>query len=135
VEGFDLATDRVEPDAFDRLVKEVSRQLPHVKLIATSLREVRSSQVNDFSGLMWCEGKTYHGMRFDNLEIEDRVGGGDGFAAGLAYGLLTGSDPQRMINFATAYGALLHTTPGDTSQVTLAEVEHALRGGGARIVR
>jgi 2-dehydro-3-deoxygluconokinase len=125
VEGFDLATDRVEADAFER----------HVKVIATTLREVRTSQINDFSGLMWLDGRTYQGMRFNGLEIEDRVGGGDAFAAGLAYGLLTGADPDRTVNLATAYGALAHTTPGDTSQITLHELERAAQGGGARIVR
>ena len=135
VEGFDLATDRVDPHAFERLVEQVTSQLPQVQVIATTLREVRTSQINDFSGLMWYRGSIYRGMRFDNLEIEDRVGGGDGFAAGLAYGLLSGCDPQRTINLASAYGALLHTTPGDNSQVTLAELEAAMRGEKARIVR
>lgn len=135
VEGFDLSTDRVEPDAFERLVKEVHANLPQVSVIATTLRTVRTSQVNDFSGLMWLDGTMHRGMRFDGLEIEDRVGGGDAFAAGIAYGLLTGADPQRTVDFATAYGALVHTTPGDTSQVTLREVEDAMRGRGARIIR
>lgn len=135
VEGFDLATDRVEPGAFDYVVRETTSQRPDVRVIATTLREVRSSLVNDFSALMWLAGRTYHGMRFDGLEIEDRVGGGDGFAAGLAYGLLTGADPQAALNLGVAHGALLHTTRGDTSQFTPQELRHAVQGGGARIVR
>lgn len=135
VEGFDLATDRVEPGVFEGVVKRVTSQRPNVKFIATTLRQVVTSNVNHFSAMMWCDGKTYQGMEFKNLEIEDRIGGGDGFAAGLAYGLLTGADPQAALNLGVACGALLHTTPGDTSQVTLAEVQHAVKGGSAKIVR
>jgi 2-dehydro-3-deoxygluconokinase len=135
VEGFDLATDSVEPGAFERVVDQVTHRYPRVSMIATTLREVRSGCINDFSAMMWHEGKVYHGPRYENLEIHDRIGGGDAFAGGLIYGLLSGADPQESINLGTACGALCHTTPGDTSQVTLAEVRHVAAGGSARIVR
>lgn len=135
VEGFDLATDRVESGAFDGVVGQVSKQWPNVRFVATTLRQVVTSNVNHFSAMMSCDGQSYQGMEFKNLEIEDRIGGGDGFAAGLAYGLLTGQDMQTALNCGVAYGALLHTTPGDTSQATLAEVQNALKGGSAKIVR
>jgi 2-dehydro-3-deoxygluconokinase len=86
--------------------------------------------------LYWAEDDTfYQGPNFDSLEIEDRVGGGDGFASGFAYGFLTGADPQSAVNLGTAHGALLQSTRGDTSQITLAELQHVAAGGSARIKR
>jgi 2-dehydro-3-deoxygluconokinase len=135
VEGFDLASDRVEPWALERVVEQVSLHHPHVTTLATTLREIRSGRLHDWSGIMWHEGRQYAGMRFEGLEIEDRIGGGDGFAAGLACGLLNGASPQEALDMGIACGALVQTTPGDTCQATMQEVHSAMKGGIARIVR
>jgi 2-dehydro-3-deoxygluconokinase len=84
---------------------------------------------------MWTGGKFYDGPQFDDLEIEDRVGGGDGFASGFTYGFLTGAEPQQCVNLGVAHGALLMSTMGDTSQITLDELTHVAGGGSARIKR
>jgi len=86
-------------------------------------------------GVFRHDGKFYDGHRFDNLEIEDRVGGGDGFASGLAYGFLEGKGPQAAVEYGAAHGALAMTTPGDTSMVNVAEVEAVMKGKGARVIR
>ena len=118
-----------------RLVQKVIQAFPKVEAVGFTLREVKSGLVNNWSALLWFEGRFYASEPFDQLEIEDRVGGGDGFASGLVYGFLTGLPPQEIVDFAAAYGALLHTTRGDTSQVSLAEVRHVMHGGGAGILR
>ena len=85
--------------------------------------------------MLWHDGAFYEARPFNELEIEDRVGGGDGFSSGIVYGFCAGMKPQDIVDFATAQGALLHTTRGDTSQVTLDEVMHVMKGGSARIQR
>jgi 2-dehydro-3-deoxygluconokinase len=99
------------------------------------LREVKSGLVNNWGGILWCDGRFCQARPFQDLEIEDRVGGGDGFSSGLAYGFLKGMRPEEMVNFGAAYGALLQSTRGDTSQVSLEEVLHVMKGGSARIQR
>jgi 2-dehydro-3-deoxygluconokinase len=84
---------------------------------------------------MWADGKFYEGVKFDDLEIEDRVGGGDGFASGFTYGFLTGKSAQECVNLGVTHGALLMSTMGDTSQITLEELLHTAGGGSARIKR
>jgi len=95
--------------------------------------------VNDWSAIMWYgengQGEFYDGLDFPGLEIEDRVGGGDGFASGFTYGFLTGQTPQQCVNLGVAHGALLMSTRGDTSQITLEELQHVAKGGSARIKR
>jgi 2-dehydro-3-deoxygluconokinase len=91
--------------------------------------------VNNWSGILWHAGEFHESRRYENLEIEDRVGGGDGFSSGIAYGFLTGMSARETADFAAAYGALLQTTRGDTSQVDLPEILHVMRGGSARIQR
>lgn len=122
---------------YKQMVRRVAKDYPNLKVIGTTLREVLSASENNWSAILyWAKTDTfYQGPTFDRLIIEDRVGGGDGFASGFAYGFLTGADPQTAVNLGTAHGALLQTTRGDTSQITLKELKHVASGGGARIVR
>ncbi len=122
---------------YKKMVRRVAKDYPNLKVIGTTLREVLSASENNWSAILyWTETDTfYQGPSFERLIIEDRVGGGDGFASGFAYGFLTGADPQKAVNLGTTHGALLQTTRGDTSQITLKELQHVAGGGGARIVR
>ena len=127
-------------ESYKRMVRRVACDYPNLKVIGTTLREVLSANENNWSAVIyWAETDTfYEGPKFERLNIEDRVGGGDGFASGFAYALLSSSgscEPQTAVNLATAHGALLQTTGGDTSQITLEELEHVAAGRGARIVR
>ena len=108
---------------------------PNLVLVATSLREARSATVNDWSGVCSTREEFTIGPELQGLEIFDRVGGGDSFASGLIYGLLSGHDVPTALAYAVAHGALAMTTPGDTSMATRAEVERVMRGGAARVVR
>jgi len=107
----------------------------NIKVVGTTLREVKSGLVNNWSAILWSEGKFYESRRFDNLEIEDRVGGGDGFSSGFAYGFLSGKTPQECVDLGAAHGALLQSTRGDTSMIDLEELTHVFKGGSARIKR
>jgi 2-dehydro-3-deoxygluconokinase len=129
--------DLAEPsrEGFKRGVERFLKKFPNIKAICTTLRDVKSSTSNDFGGMLWHEGAFYEARTFGNLEIEDRVGGGDGFSSGIVYGFSAGMKPQEIVDFAAAQGALLHTTRGDTSQVSLDEVMHVMKGGSARIQR
>jgi len=135
VEGVDVEKGQLDTAAFKSMVNRVTKDFPNVKVVGTTLRGVKTALINDWSAILWSEGKFYDGVRFDNLEIEDRVGGGDGFASGFAYGFLTGRDPQECVNLGVAHGALLMSTRGDTSQITLDELLHTAGGGSARIKR
>jgi len=117
------------------MVEQVVKAHPQIQAVGTTLREVVSGLVNHWSAILWCEGKFHESRKYENLEIEDRVGGGDGFAGGVIYGLLAGKTPQEAVEYGAAHGALAQSTRGDTSMVTLEEVEHVVRGGSARIKR
>jgi 2-dehydro-3-deoxygluconokinase len=134
--GDDNLTD-LPIESYKKMVRRVAKDYPNLKVIGTTLREVLSASENNWSAILyWAETDTfYQGPTFDRLIIEDRVGGGDGFASGFAYAFLTGADPQTAVSLGTAHGALLQTTRGDTSQITLKELRHVASGGGARIVR
>jgi 2-dehydro-3-deoxygluconokinase len=135
VEGVDVEKGQLDTSAFKNMVNKVVKDFPNVKIVGTTLRGVKTATVNDWSAIMWAEGKFYDGPRFDNLEIEDRVGGGDGFASGFTYGFLTGKTAQECVNLGVAHGTMLMSTMGDTSQITLEELEHVAGGGSARIKR
>jgi len=124
-----------DPDAYQRTAAQVRARYPNVAVIGTTIRTVRSGRVNDWQGILSSSGTVFQSRAYERLEIEDRVGSGDGFCAGLIYGLLNGESPQRCVDLAAALGALLHTTPGDTSQVTLQELLHVAGGGEAGIKR
>jgi 2-dehydro-3-deoxygluconokinase len=135
VEGANANLSELPVEAYKRMVERVVKTYPNIKAVCTTLREVKSGLINHWGGILWYAGKFYEARQFRDLEIEDRVGGGDGFSSGIAYGFLTGMKPQDIVDFGAAHGALLQTTRGDTSQVTLDEVMHVMKGGSARIQR
>jgi 2-dehydro-3-deoxygluconokinase len=135
VEGTDANLKTLPIDGYKKMVEKVVRAHPHIRAVGTTLREVVSGLVNNWSAIMYYDGTFFESTRFMNLEIEDRVGGGDGFCSGFVYGLLHGLTPQECVNMGAAHGALLQTTRGDTSMVTMEELTHVMRGGSARIQR
>lgn len=135
VDGVDIDKGEIDTKAFKKMVEKVVKDFPNIKVVGTTLRAVRSGLINDWTAILWHEGTFYDGIKFPGLEIEDRVGGGDGFASGFAYGFLTGKKPQECVDLGVAHGALLQTTRGDTSQITLEELLHVAKGGSARIKR
>jgi 2-dehydro-3-deoxygluconokinase len=135
VEGADENLSALDTGAYKKMVEKVVKAYPNVKVVGTTLREVKSGLVNNWSAILWHDGKFYESRRFDNLEIEDRVGGGDGFSSGFAYGFLNNKSPQECVDLGAAHGALLQTTRGDSSQIDLEELMHVFKGGSARIKR
>ncbi|MFA6456935.1 MAG: sugar kinase [Bacteroidota bacterium] len=135
VEGVDIEKGEIDTAAFKQMVQKVVKDFPNIKIVGTTLRGVRSAGINDWSAIMWAEGTFYDGLKMPGLEIEDRVGGGDGFASGFTYGFLSGKQPQECVDLGVAHGALLMTTRGDTSMITLDELLHVAKGGSARIKR
>lgn len=135
VEGVDENLSALDTSAYKRMVEKVVKAYPNVKVVGTTLREVKSGLVNNWSAILWHDGKFYESRQYKDLEIEDRVGGGDGFSSGFAYGFLTGRTPQECVDIGAAHGALLQTTRGDSSQIDLEELMHVFKGGSARIKR
>jgi len=134
VEGMDEDISEIDVQSFKRTIKRVVREFPF-KVVATTLRQAKTATVNDWGAISFVDGEFYEARRRENLEILDRVGGGDSFASGLIYGYLAGEDPQWAVECGAAHGALAMTTPGDTSMVTVEEVIRAMQGVGARIAR
>jgi 2-dehydro-3-deoxygluconokinase len=116
------------------MMEQVAREYPNVKVVATTLREVLSANRHRWSAVAWINGKVYNAPTCE-LDVYDRVGGGDGFAAGLFYGMLTGEEPEQALRLGWAHGALLTTFPGDTTMATLDQVRAFAKGGSARIQR
>jgi len=135
VEGTTAQLRDLPVEAYKRMVLRVVETYPNIRAVCTTLREVKSGLVNNWGGILWHDGHFSQARQFKDLEIEDRVGGGDGFSSGIAYGFIKGMAPEEIVNFGAAHGALLQTTRGDTSQVTLEEVLHVMSGGSARIQR
>ena len=135
VEGNAENLQELHIDGYCKMIENAVQAYPNFKVVATTLRRVRTATVNDWSALCWAEGQIYRGMELPDLEIFDRVGGGDSFASGLIYGLMETGDPQTALNYGVAHGALAMTTPGDTSMANQKEVEALLRGAGARVQR
>lgn len=135
VEGNDENLKSLNIEGYYKMLGEVVKVYPNFKMIATTLRTVKTATVNDWSAICYADGKVYNGLSLPNLEILDRVGGGDSFASGLIYGLMTTGDPQKAVNYGVAHGALAMTTPGDTSMASLKEVENIVNGAGARVQR
>ena len=117
------------------MIERVVAGFPNLKVIATTLRNAKTATVNDWGAVCYHDGKLHRATTRENLEIYDRIGGGDSFASGLIYGFLTGRDPQWSVECGAAHGALAMTTPGDTSMATLPEVEKLMKGGSARVAR
>lgn len=134
-EGVDVEKGDLDTTAFKAMVEKVVKDFPNIKIVGTTLRGVKTATINDWTAIMWSQGTFYDGITMPELEIEDRVGGGDGFASGFTYGFLTGQDPQQCVNLGVAHGAMLMSTRGDTSQITLEELMHVAGGGSARIIR
>jgi 2-dehydro-3-deoxygluconokinase len=128
------AKSKLDPSTFFGMIDKVVAKFPKVKGVATTLREVHSTAQHTWGAVAWIDGKTYVSPTVE-LQIFDRVGGGDGFAAGLFYGLLSGKEPQEAVNLGWAHGALVTTFPGDTTMATLEQVEAFTTGGSARIQR
>jgi 2-dehydro-3-deoxygluconokinase len=135
VEGVNRNLRELPVEGYKRMVEKVVATYPHLRAVCTTLREVKSGLVNHWGGILWHGGKFHLARPYQDLEIEDRVGGGDGFSSGIVYGFSRGMAPEEIVNFGAAHGALLQTTRGDTSQVSLDEVLHVMRGGSARIQR
>jgi 2-dehydro-3-deoxygluconokinase len=127
--------DALDAGTYREMTEAVSRDYPNISVIAATLRTVKTASLNDWSALCRAGGKTYTGMELNDMMILDRVGGGDSFASGLIYGLMTGKDIQTALDLGVAHGALAMTTPGDTSAARQAEVEALMRGAGARAER
>jgi 2-dehydro-3-deoxygluconokinase len=121
-------------DGFKRMIETVVKDFPF-QVVATTLRKAKTATLNDWGAICYCDGKFYQAKHRENLEIFDRVGGGDSFAAGLIYGFLEGKGPQWAVECGAAHGALAMTTPGDTTMVTFREVLQVMKGAGARIAR
>jgi 2-dehydro-3-deoxygluconokinase len=135
VEGVDENISAIEVDAFKKMIETAVKEFPNFKVTATTLRAVKSATVNDWGAICWMGGQFHEATHRENLEILDRVGGGDSFASGLIYGFLAFGDPARAVEYGAAHGALAMTTPGDTSMASKSEVEKLVGGGGARVVR
>jgi 2-dehydro-3-deoxygluconokinase len=135
VEGVDENLSSLDISGYKRMIEEVVKEYPNFKAIATTLRTVKTANVNDWGAICWNDGTVYEAQMRENLDIYDRVGGGDSFASGLAYGFMTFGDAQQAVEYGAAHGALAMTTPGDTSMATLSEVEKVVGGGGARVIR
>lgn len=125
----------IDVSKFEHMINEVVQLYPNFKVVATTLREVKTASYNDWAAIAWQGGKFYRSIERKNLEIFDRVGGGDSFASGLIYGLLKTGNAEIAVEYGAAHGALAMTTPGDTSMATLAEVEKIMKGGSARVDR
>lgn len=135
VEGNDENLKKLEIDGYKNMISKVTADYPNFKAIATTLRTVKTATLNDWGAICCMDGSFYEAPMRENLEILDRVGGGDSFASGLIYGLLTTGYPQKAVNYGAAHGALAMTTPGDTSMASVKEVERIMDGKSARVAR
>jgi len=135
VENVDEGYSKVDVASFKRMIDVAVKAYPNFAVVATTLRNAKTATRNDWGAICFVDGQHYEAQTREDLEIFDRVGGGDSFASGLIYGLLADNGPKWAVECGAAHGALAMTTPGDTSMATLAEVEKAMRGGGARVER
>ena len=135
IEGNDSGLKTLNIDGYKQMINEAASVYPNFKVVATTLRTVKTASINDWSALCWADGKINQAADYKSLEILDRVGGGDSFASGLIYGLMTTMDAEKAVNYGAAHGALAMTTPGDTTMASLSEVEAVMSGGGARVKR
>lgn len=135
VEGLDEHHSKLDVENFRRMMEKAVAEFPNFKVVATTLRNAKTATVNDWSAVCYAGGELFRAPVRENLEILDRVGGGDSFASGLIFGFLTERGPQWAVECGAAHGALAMTTPGDTTMATLAEVEKVMKGGTARVDR
>ena len=135
VDGLDENLSALDPENFRKMIERAVKEFPNFQVVATTLRSVKSATINDWGAVVYQDGRLYQATTRENLEVLDRVGGGDSFASGLIYGLLMGKGAQWAVECGAAHGALAMTTPGDTTMATLAEVERVMKGGAARVAR
>ncbi|OPZ72360.1 MAG: 2-dehydro-3-deoxygluconokinase [bacterium ADurb.Bin478] len=128
------AKSKLDSDTFFQMIEKVVEQFPNIKMVATTLREVHSTNRHDWGAVLWLDGQRFVSPTCQ-LDVIDRIGGGDGFASGLLYGLITGKTPEQALRLGWAHGALLTTFPGDISLAKLPEVEAFAKGGSARVQR
>jgi 2-dehydro-3-deoxygluconokinase len=128
------AESKLDPEVFFGMIDSAVKAFPHVKMVATTLREVHSTNRHDWGAVLWLDGQRYVSPTCQ-LDVLDRIGGGDGFAAGLIYGLIKGRPPEEALRLGWAHGALLTTFPGDVTMAKLEEVEAFAKGGSARVQR
>lgn len=135
VEGVDENLSNLEVSSFRKMIEKVIRAYPNLSASATTLRSVKTATVNDWGAICWMDGQFHEAVNRPALEIMDRVGGGDSFASGFIYGLMTFGDGQKAVDYGAAHGALAMTTPGDTTMARLTEVEKLIAGSSARVDR
>jgi 2-dehydro-3-deoxygluconokinase len=135
VEGMDEHHSKLDVRNFQRMIERAVKEFPKFKVVATTLRNAKTATINDWGAVCYTAGELYEAPVRENLEILDRIGGGDSFASGLIYGFLTDRGAQWAVECGAAHGALAMTTPGDTTMATLAEVERVMKGGTARVAR
>jgi 2-dehydro-3-deoxygluconokinase len=134
VHGMDEDIANIEVEAFKEMIGRVVKEFPF-SVVATTLRKAKTATKNDWGAICYADGQFYEAVNRQDLEIYDRVGGGDSFASGLIYGFLSKQGPQWAVECGAAHGALAMTTPGDTTMATMKEVTNLMRGVGARIAR
>lgn len=135
VPGLDEQLSQLDPANFKKMIAQAIKMFPNFRVVATTLRKATTATLNDWGAIVYADEAFHEAPLRENLEVFDRVGGGDSFASGLIYALLAGKSPQEAVGYGAAHGALAMTTPGDTSMVTLKEVEAAMKGKGARVIR
>jgi 2-dehydro-3-deoxygluconokinase len=135
VPGLDEGHGQLDVESFKPMIEQVVREFPNLAVVAATLRNAKTASFNDWGALVYSDKRFFEALRRENLEIYDRVGGGDSFASGLIYGFLTGDDPQWAVECGAAHGALAMTTPGDASMASLQEVLEVMKGKTARIDR
>lgn len=135
VEGADENLLHIDVTAFKKMIEAAVKTFPNFKATATTLRAAKTATINDWAAIAWHDGKFFESRKYPDLEILDRVGGGDSFASGFIYGLMSTGDAQKAVDYGAAHGALAMTTPGDTSMADKSEVEKLMKGGSARVQR
>ena len=135
VPELDREISKLDPSAFEAMIGQVTEAFPDLRVVATTLRHARTASVNDWGAVLWADGRFHEAQMREDLDVYDRVGGGDGFATGMAWAFLDGRDAAEAVEIGAAHGALTMTTPGDTSMMTQVEVLRAVTARGARVVR
>jgi 2-dehydro-3-deoxygluconokinase len=135
VKGLDKGYSKLDPANFKKMIAAVVKEFPNLKAVATTLRNAKTASINDWGAIMYAGGEFYEATLRPDLEIYDRVGGGDSFASGLIYALMEGKTPEEAVNYGAAHGALAMTTPGDTTTASLSEVQKVMGGASARVDR
>ncbi len=135
IPGNDENLKELNLDGYKKMIENAVKEFPNFKVVATTLREVKSATVNDWAAMCYADGNIHFSTKYEALEIMDRVGGGDSFASGLIYGLIETGDAEKAVNYGAAHGALAMTTAGDTSMASVKEVEKLMKGASARVDR